>query len=69
MKCPLLVAGYWGNTPGFNTTKTDCLQEECALWDRHFEQCSLLSVSEHLWDMRGEVADIKARIPNKERLV
>ena len=63
MKCPILTAGYWSNSPGFATSKTDCLKEECAWWDKDKDMCFRASEVLELRFLRSLVKEMQDKMP------
>ena len=52
MKCPLIKEGEWvaGHQPVF--LLGDCLQEDCARWDKTHGICGDLSQAAALWSIK-----------------
>ena len=63
MKCPILVAGYWSSVPGVNTSRTDCLKEECAWYHSKNQACSMLTLAQGSTYVHKVLLAIESKMP------
>lgn len=45
MKCPLTLKAQFYAGPGVLTAGSDCLLEECAVWDKELACCPIITLS------------------------
>ena len=69
MKCPLLVSGWWSKEPGFKTSKTDCLKQECAWWNVGLECCHIREIAVSLEVLSDSLDEISAKMPSGQSFV
>lgn len=65
MKCPRAVAEVWetGHKPQF--VYGDCLQEECAWWDRTYERCDPAGLTHNFERLTNELIAIRNKMPHE----
>ena len=69
MKCPL-ANSMRTDTPGeIQFAFRDCLEGECAWWDKSFNCCAMLSKAEWLDTISMELNAIEKKLPSHGRLI
>uniref|UniRef100_A0A6H2A3Z0 Uncharacterized protein n=1 Tax=viral metagenome TaxID=1070528 RepID=A0A6H2A3Z0_9ZZZZ len=64
MKCPLL-AFAWGNEGGKEPlVYPDCIRQECAWWDKVFEQCDPTGLAHTLARLTNVLSEVERRMPH-----
>ena len=63
MKCPLLVFDHYTSFEKISSEVTDCLKEECALWDKTMRTCVLLTIGDNLGGVQYFLKDIRDKMP------
>uniref|UniRef100_A0A6M3Y094 Uncharacterized protein n=1 Tax=viral metagenome TaxID=1070528 RepID=A0A6M3Y094_9ZZZZ len=67
MKCPLIMIRVEAWSVGPPKTKADCLQAECAVWDKVQNQCPILSIADWLENIHSVLSGILDKIPHEEQ--
>ena len=62
MKCPLLVFDHYTSFEKISSEVTDCLKEECALWDKTSQTCVLLTIGDNSGGVQYFLKEILARM-------
>lgn len=68
MKCPLMMAGGFASNEKHTWGDVNCIEEECAWWDRQGDMCSLLCQGRALTFILARLAGIEDKMPHKPGL-
>lgn len=67
MKCPLFVAHIASEPGNTELVRLHCLQEDCAWFDKEFEQCAILTLAGTSDFIRHILNDMKRKMPHEEQ--
>lgn len=65
MKCPLFYTGWLEHESEDSKQHTDCLQEECAWWDKDNGQCGVATLANGMWILDQLVTGIVNKMPHE----
>jgi len=65
MKCPLLIIANFLEAGRNSPTEVDCLQAECAWWDKVQSQCVALSVGDWLENIHSILSGVLNKMPHE----
>lgn len=68
MKCPLFGAEYTRAANYVHMEKGDCLQEECAWWEREGEGCAMPLIALRLGTIAEVLDEIEKKMPRNRIL-
>ena len=63
MKCPIRSFSYKGEYGQDQYEDMDCLQEECAWWDKDNSQCGVTTLANGMWILDQLVTGIVKKMP------
>lgn len=59
MKCPLITAGFWVERETSGYDAIDCLEEECAWWDKKDGVCIPMAIERDLKSIVSNLREIR----------
>ncbi len=67
MKCPLFRIPFTEKGKADRGKLDECIKEECAWWDKDYETCAMVSLSDELDNVQYFLKSIKDKMPHEEQ--
>lgn len=61
MKCPVIMAGQRASTENWLEESDDCLESDCAWFNKKQKDCAVLSIHIHLAELAWNLDEIRQR--------
>lgn len=69
MICPILEVSYRIAKPGEVTLDTECLQEDCAWWQKELQNCIIYQMGMEIGTITCFLEEIKDKMPHVAQFV